>query len=140
MAPKGKSVQSQEPIKDCDEIYASLPLVHEEKVIGYHHPYESKSRTAHSSSSREKIVDDEDENMSPNHSEINDEPRRYNFKAHEEGTQSNSGFTHPQIPLSQSMLEQYQVRQQRNQARKAQNVAKGAIQKEQQRWLKEELP
>ncbi|MBW0465523.1 hypothetical protein O181_005238 [Austropuccinia psidii MF-1] len=96
--------------------------------------------TAHASSSREKIVDDEDENTSPNHSEANDEPRRGDFMVHEEGTQSNSEFTHPQIPLSQSMLEQSKVRQKRNQAHKAHNVAKRASQKEQQRWLKEEIP
>ncbi|MBW0480576.1 hypothetical protein O181_020291 [Austropuccinia psidii MF-1] len=87
MAPKGKSVQSQEPIKDCDELYASLPLVHKEKVTGCHHPYASKPRTTHASSSRERIVDDEDENMSPNHSETDDEPRRDNFMVHEEETQ-----------------------------------------------------
>ncbi|MBW0533814.1 hypothetical protein O181_073529 [Austropuccinia psidii MF-1] len=79
MAPKGKSVQSQEPIKYCDELYPSLHLVHKEKVTGCHHPYASKPRTAHSSSSREKIVNDEDENMSPNQSETNDDPRRDNF-------------------------------------------------------------
>ncbi|MBW0545688.1 hypothetical protein O181_085403 [Austropuccinia psidii MF-1] len=37
MAPKGKTVQSQEPIKDCDELYASSTLVHKEKVTGCHH-------------------------------------------------------------------------------------------------------
>ncbi|MBW0558265.1 hypothetical protein O181_097980 [Austropuccinia psidii MF-1] len=42
--------------------------------------------------------------------------------------------------LAQSMLEQSEVRQQRNQARKAHNVAKHASQKEQQKWLKAELP
>ncbi|MBW0583313.1 hypothetical protein O181_123028, partial [Austropuccinia psidii MF-1] len=47
-----------------DELYASSPLVHKEKVTGHHHPYASKPRTGHASSSREKIVDDEDENMS----------------------------------------------------------------------------
>ncbi|MBW0526267.1 hypothetical protein O181_065982 [Austropuccinia psidii MF-1] len=65
IAPKGKTVQSQEPIEDRDERYASSPLVHKEKVTGHHHPYASKPRTGHASSSREKIVDDEDENMSP---------------------------------------------------------------------------
>ncbi|MBW0470672.1 hypothetical protein O181_010387 [Austropuccinia psidii MF-1] len=50
MAPKGKTVLSQETIKDCDELYASLPLVHQEKVTGHHYPYPSKPRTAHSSS------------------------------------------------------------------------------------------
>ncbi|MBW0544804.1 hypothetical protein O181_084519 [Austropuccinia psidii MF-1] len=87
-----------------------------------------------------KIVDDEDENMSLTQMETNDEPRRDNFTVHEHGTQSNSEFTHPQMPLAQSMLEQSEVRQQRNQARKAHNVAKRASQKEQQKWPKEELP
>ncbi|MBW0480133.1 hypothetical protein O181_019848 [Austropuccinia psidii MF-1] len=123
-----------------NDLYASFPLVHKEKVTGNHHPYASKPRTAHSSSSREKIVDDEDENMSPNHSETNDEPRRDNFMVHEEGTWSNSEFTHPQMPLAQSMLEQYKIRKQRNQAFKAHNVEKCASQKEQDRWLKVELP
>ncbi|MBW0535140.1 hypothetical protein O181_074855 [Austropuccinia psidii MF-1] len=140
MSPKVKSVLSQEPIKDCDELYASLPLVQKEKVTGPHHQYASKPRTAHASSSREKNVEDEDEKMSPNHSEKNDEPRRYYFMAHEEGTQSNCEFTHPQMPLAQSMLEQSGIRQQRNQACKAHNVPKHASQKEQQRWLKAELP
>ncbi|MBW0486080.1 hypothetical protein O181_025795 [Austropuccinia psidii MF-1] len=90
MAPKGKSVQSKEPIEDCDELYASSPLVHKEKVTGCHHPYASKTRTGHASSSREEIVDDEDENMSSTQSEINDEPRGDNFMAHEQGTPSNS--------------------------------------------------
>ncbi|MBW0491937.1 hypothetical protein O181_031652 [Austropuccinia psidii MF-1] len=44
MAPKGKTVQSQDPIEDCDELYASSPLVHEEKVTGCHHPYASKQK------------------------------------------------------------------------------------------------
>ncbi|MBW0520615.1 hypothetical protein O181_060330 [Austropuccinia psidii MF-1] len=65
MAPKGKSLRSQEPIEDCDDIYAYSPQVHKEKLTGRHHPYSSKPRTGHASSSREKIVDDEDENMSP---------------------------------------------------------------------------
>ncbi|MBW0584971.1 hypothetical protein O181_124686 [Austropuccinia psidii MF-1] len=64
MAPKGKSVQSQEPIEDCDELYESSPLVHKEKVTGRHHPYASKPRTAHASSSRETMVDEKDEKMS----------------------------------------------------------------------------
>ncbi|MBW0579492.1 hypothetical protein O181_119207 [Austropuccinia psidii MF-1] len=42
--------------------------------------------------------------------------------------------------LAQIMLEQSEVRQQRNQARKAHNVAKRASQKEQQKWLRVELP
>ncbi|MBW0469939.1 hypothetical protein O181_009654 [Austropuccinia psidii MF-1] len=78
--------------------------------------------------------------MSPNHSETNDEQRRDDFMAHEEGTLSNSEFTHPQMPLSQSMLEQSEVRQQRNQAHKAHSVEERASQKEKQRWLKAELP
>ncbi|MBW0594133.1 hypothetical protein O181_133848, partial [Austropuccinia psidii MF-1] len=72
-----------------DELYASSPLVHKEKVTGCHPPYASKPRTSHASSSREKIVDDKDENMSPTQSEINSEPRRDNFTEHEKGTQSN---------------------------------------------------
>ncbi|MBW0554198.1 hypothetical protein O181_093913 [Austropuccinia psidii MF-1] len=78
--------------------------------------------------------------MSPTQSERNDEPRRDNFMAHEHGTQSNSELTHPQMPLAQSMLEQSEVRQQRNKAHKAHNVEKHASQKEQQKWLKAELP
>ncbi|MBW0577321.1 hypothetical protein O181_117036 [Austropuccinia psidii MF-1] len=123
-----------------DELNASSPLVHKEKVTGRHHPYASKPRTGHASSLRATMVDDEDENMSPTQSERNDEPRRDNFTAHEQGTQSNSEFTHPQMGLSQSMLEKSKVRQQRNQAHKAHNVAKRASQKEKQKWLREELP
>ncbi|MBW0540326.1 hypothetical protein O181_080041 [Austropuccinia psidii MF-1] len=115
-APKGKSVRSQEPIEDRHELYASSPLVHKEKVTGRHHPYASKPRKGHSSSSREKIVDDEDENMSLTQTEINDERRWENFTAHERGTQSTSEFTHPQM---QSMLDQSKMRQQSNKACKA---------------------
>ncbi|MBW0546691.1 hypothetical protein O181_086406 [Austropuccinia psidii MF-1] len=78
--------------------------------------------------------------MSPNYSEKNDEQRSDNFMAHEEGNQSKSEFTHPQFPLTQSMVEQSKVRQQRNQACKVHNVARHASQKEQQRWMKAELP
>ncbi|MBW0471513.1 hypothetical protein O181_011228 [Austropuccinia psidii MF-1] len=123
-----------------DEIYAYLPLVHKEKVTGRHHPYASKPRMGHASSSRERIVDDEDENMCPTQSETNDEPRGYNFMVHEKGAQSNSEFTHPQMPLTKSMLNKSKMRQQRNQACKAHHVAKRASQKEQQRWLRVELP
>ncbi|MBW0573378.1 hypothetical protein O181_113093 [Austropuccinia psidii MF-1] len=42
--------------------------------------------------------------------------------------------------LAQSMLEQSKVRQQRNQACKAHNMAKRASQKEKQKWLRAELP
>ncbi|MBW0559982.1 hypothetical protein O181_099697 [Austropuccinia psidii MF-1] len=126
-------------LKASDELYASSPLVHKEKVTGCHHPYASKPRTGNSSSSRGKIVDDEDENMSPTQSETNDEPRRDNFMEHEQGTQSNSDFTHPQMGLAQSILEQSKVRQQRNQACKTQTVAKRASKKEQQKWLKAEF-
>ncbi|MBW0523816.1 hypothetical protein O181_063531 [Austropuccinia psidii MF-1] len=59
--------------------------------------------------------------------------------AHEQGTQSNSVFTHPQTPLACSMLDQAKIRQQRNKAHKAHNVAKHASQKEQQKWLKAEI-
>ncbi|MBW0567994.1 hypothetical protein O181_107709 [Austropuccinia psidii MF-1] len=44
------------------------------------------------------------------------------------------------MPLSQSMLNQSNMRQQRNNACKVHNVAKGASQKEQQKLLKVELP
>ncbi|MBW0510902.1 hypothetical protein O181_050617 [Austropuccinia psidii MF-1] len=140
MAPKGKLVHSQEPIDDCDKIYASFPLVHKENVTWCHHPYSSKPRTAHTSSTREQIMDDEDENMSLTQSETNDEPRRHNFMAHEQGTQSNGEFNHPQMPRAQSMLDQSKMRQQRSQAHKAHNVAKNASQKEQNKCLKAELP
>ncbi|MBW0482089.1 hypothetical protein O181_021804 [Austropuccinia psidii MF-1] len=43
------------------------------------------------------------------------------------------------MPLAQSMLEQSEIGQQRNQACKAHNVEKDASQKEQQIWLKVEL-
>ncbi|MBW0563224.1 hypothetical protein O181_102939 [Austropuccinia psidii MF-1] len=78
--------------------------------------------------------------MSPTQSEKNDELMRENFMAHEQGTQSNSEFTHPQMPLAQSMLDQSEMRQQRNEACTAHNVAKRASQKEQQKWLEAELP
>ncbi|MBW0507898.1 hypothetical protein O181_047613 [Austropuccinia psidii MF-1] len=78
--------------------------------------------------------------MSPTQSETNDEPRRDNFTANDQGTQSNSEFTHPQMPLAQSMLDQSEMRKQRNQACKSHNVAKRASQKEKQKWLKAELP
>ncbi|MBW0463822.1 hypothetical protein O181_003537 [Austropuccinia psidii MF-1] len=64
-----------------DELYASSPLVFKENITGCHHLYASKPRTGHASSSREKIVDDEDENISLTQSETNDEPRRDNFMA-----------------------------------------------------------
>ncbi|MBW0553692.1 hypothetical protein O181_093407 [Austropuccinia psidii MF-1] len=78
--------------------------------------------------------------MSPTQSETNDEPRRENLMAHEQGTQSNSEFTHPQMPLSKNMLGQSEMRHCTNQACKAKNVEKCASQNEQQKWLKEELP
>ncbi|MBW0501946.1 hypothetical protein O181_041661 [Austropuccinia psidii MF-1] len=78
--------------------------------------------------------------MSPTQSERNGEPRRDNFTAHEHGTQSNSEFTHPQMPLARSILDKSKIRQRRNKARKAHNVSKCASQKEQQNWLKAELP
>ncbi|MBW0580181.1 hypothetical protein O181_119896 [Austropuccinia psidii MF-1] len=87
-----------------DEPCASSPLCHKEKVTGRHHPYASKPRTANASSSREKMVDDEDENISPTQMETNDEPRRDNFTVHEHGTHSNSEFTHPQCPFPRVCL------------------------------------
>ncbi|MBW0550837.1 hypothetical protein O181_090552 [Austropuccinia psidii MF-1] len=75
---------------------------------------------------KRNIMDDEDENMFPNHSETNDDPRRNDIMMHEEGTQSNSEFT-------QSMVEQSKIRHQRNQACKAQNAAKHSSQKKKQR-------
>ncbi|MBW0512051.1 hypothetical protein O181_051766 [Austropuccinia psidii MF-1] len=122
-----------------DELYASSPLVQKEKVTGCHHPYASKPRTGHASSSRKKIVDDEDENMSLTQSETYDEPRRANFTVNEQGTKSNSEFTHPQMPLAQSMLNQSEMRELRDQACKAHNVEKHPSQKEQQKWLKAEF-
>ncbi|MBW0483479.1 hypothetical protein O181_023194 [Austropuccinia psidii MF-1] len=78
--------------------------------------------------------------MSLTQRETNDEPRGDSFMVHEQGTQSNSEFTHAQIPLAQSMLDQSEMRQRRNQACKACNVAKIESQKEQKRWLKVEIP
>ncbi|MBW0520033.1 hypothetical protein O181_059748 [Austropuccinia psidii MF-1] len=123
-----------------DELYVYLPLVCKEKVTGRHHPYASKPRTGHASSSREKMVGDEDENMSPNQSKTNDDPRREDFMVHEEGTQSNTEFTNLQMPISQSMLDKSEVRQQRSQACKPQNMAKRPSQKEKKTWLKAEIP
>ncbi|MBW0503587.1 hypothetical protein O181_043302 [Austropuccinia psidii MF-1] len=123
-----------------DEIYESSPLVHKEKVTGSHHPYYSKPRTGHASSSIEKFVDDEDENVSPTQSETTGEPRRDDLIVYEECTWENSEFTHPQMPLSQCMLNQSEMRQQRKKAHKAPNVATHASQKEKQRLLKVELP
>ncbi|MBW0488188.1 hypothetical protein O181_027903 [Austropuccinia psidii MF-1] len=84
----------------------------------------------HASSSRERILDDEYENMSPTQCKTNGEPRRDNFMVHEEGTGSNSEFTHPKMPLSQTMLNKYDMRKQRNKAHKSHK---------QQIWLKVEL-
>ncbi|MBW0471508.1 hypothetical protein O181_011223 [Austropuccinia psidii MF-1] len=44
------------------------------------------------------------------------------------------------MPLAQSMLDQSEMRQQRNHDCKAHNVVKFTSQKEKQRWLKVELP
>ncbi|MBW0513388.1 hypothetical protein O181_053103 [Austropuccinia psidii MF-1] len=123
-----------------DELNESLPVVHEENSTRCHHPYASKLSTGHASSSTEKDVNDEDENMSLTQSETNCEPRRENFMVHEEGTRANSELTHPQMPITQSMLNQSEMRQQRNQAGKADIVAKSASHKDQQRWVKAELP
>ncbi|MBW0477001.1 hypothetical protein O181_016716 [Austropuccinia psidii MF-1] len=94
-----------------DELYAFLPLVNKEKDTGHHHPYSSKPEMGHSSSSREEIVNDEDGNMSSTQSETNGEPRRDNFSENEVENQSNSEFTHPQIPPTKSMLDQSKMRQ-----------------------------
>ncbi|MBW0504051.1 hypothetical protein O181_043766 [Austropuccinia psidii MF-1] len=89
---------------ESDELYASLSLVHKEKVTEHHHPYSSKPRTHHASSSRGGIVDHENENMSPTQVKTNGETRRDDFTTHEEGTPANTEFTHPQMPLAQSMI------------------------------------
>ncbi|MBW0474659.1 hypothetical protein O181_014374 [Austropuccinia psidii MF-1] len=94
-----------------DVLYAFFPLVHKEKDTGCHHPYSSKPKMGHSSSSREGIVNDEDENMSLTQSETNGEPRRDNFTENEEENKSNSESTHPQIPLTKSMFHQSKMRQ-----------------------------
>ncbi|MBW0480898.1 hypothetical protein O181_020613 [Austropuccinia psidii MF-1] len=86
------------------------------------------------------MADDEDEKMSLTQIETNSEPRRDNFTENEEGTWANSEFTHPQMPISHSVLDKFNLRQQRNQACKAHNVEKHASQKDHQRWLKAELP
>ncbi|MBW0469664.1 hypothetical protein O181_009379 [Austropuccinia psidii MF-1] len=99
-----------------DELYASSPLVHKENFT--------------------RNLDDEDEKMSPTQSETNGEPRRDNFMAHEEGTWSNIEFTHNQMPLSQSMLNQSKMKKKIKQSCKAHNVEKNAIQKQKQRCLK----
>ncbi|MBW0546532.1 hypothetical protein O181_086247 [Austropuccinia psidii MF-1] len=78
--------------------------------------------------------------MSPTQSKTNDEPRRDNLMEHKKGTQSNGEFTHPQMPLAQSMLGQSRMIQQRNQGHQAHKVAKGASKKKKHKWLKAELP
>ncbi|MBW0500313.1 hypothetical protein O181_040028 [Austropuccinia psidii MF-1] len=87
-------------LHQSDELYASSSLFHKEKVTGHHHPYPPKPRKAHSSSSRETIVDDEDENMSLTKLKQMMNQGGDNFTSHEQGTQSNSEFTHPQMPLA----------------------------------------
>ncbi|MBW0506583.1 hypothetical protein O181_046298 [Austropuccinia psidii MF-1] len=77
-------------LHQSDELYASLPLVHKENVTGHHHPYTSKPIKGNASSSREKIINFEDESMSSTQSETIGEPRRDNFTRNEEGTQANS--------------------------------------------------
>ncbi|MBW0469352.1 hypothetical protein O181_009067 [Austropuccinia psidii MF-1] len=120
-----------------DELYTSLPLDHKEKVTGCHHPYSSKPRMAHASLLGEKIVDDEDEKISLTQAETNGEPRNEIFTALEEGSWSNSEFPHPQMPLSQSMLEfSLNPRLESEGTR----LAKNASQKEKQSWLKAGLP
>ncbi|MBW0460596.1 hypothetical protein O181_000311 [Austropuccinia psidii MF-1] len=89
---------------------------------------------------QEQLMPVRQEKMSPNHSETNDEPRRDHFMVDEKGIQSNGWFTHPQMPITQSMLEKYKIRKQRNKEPKAQNMKKCASQKEKERWLQVELP
>ncbi|MBW0509502.1 hypothetical protein O181_049217 [Austropuccinia psidii MF-1] len=78
--------------------------------------------------------------MSLTQSDTNGEPRRERFMAHEEGTWFNSEFTHDQMPLSQSILEQSKMRKKRSQDCKSHSVAKYSSQKEQRRWWKAEVP
>ncbi|MBW0574205.1 hypothetical protein O181_113920 [Austropuccinia psidii MF-1] len=78
--------------------------------------------------------------MSSTQSETNGELRRDNFTMHEEGTLANSEFTHPQMPIAQSILNQPKMKHKRNQACKPHNVAKFASQKEKKRNLKAKIP
>ncbi|MBW0490160.1 hypothetical protein O181_029875 [Austropuccinia psidii MF-1] len=151
--PGWNPVASQEPFGQSKQPNLNIPsgsqihVGHESHVDGGKQKRQLKNVTqsgllegkpgltlhqTHASSSRKEIMDDEDENMSLNHSETNDEPRRDDFMRNGDGTQSNSEFTHPQMPLAQSMLEKSKIRMQRNQACKAQNLEKHANQKEQQ--------
>ncbi|MBW0480567.1 hypothetical protein O181_020282 [Austropuccinia psidii MF-1] len=109
-----------------DELHSSSPLVNKENLNGCHDSYAYKPRMVYASSSREKIVD---EKMSSTQSETNGDPRRDDFRAHGEGTREKSLFTHPQIPLSQSMLNHAAMKQKRKKAFKAHNMAKGVSQK-----------
>ncbi|MBW0495574.1 hypothetical protein O181_035289 [Austropuccinia psidii MF-1] len=71
--------------------------------------------------------------MSPTQSETNDESRRDNFEAHEQvHPSSNAHFP--------ELCNQTHMRQQRNKAHKAHNIAKRASQKEKQKWLKAQHP
>ncbi|MBW0539244.1 hypothetical protein O181_078959 [Austropuccinia psidii MF-1] len=79
--PSGSQVHvGDEKRVDGDEIYASSPLVHKEKVTGRHHPYACKPRMGHASSSIETIVDDEDEKMSPTQNEAHNVAKRASQK------------------------------------------------------------
>ncbi|MBW0516122.1 hypothetical protein O181_055837 [Austropuccinia psidii MF-1] len=62
------------------------------------------------------------------------------FSMHEDGTRSDSELTHAQMLLDSSMLDQSKMIQKRNEVCKAHNVTKRASQKEQQTWLKADLP
>ncbi|MBW0539049.1 hypothetical protein O181_078764 [Austropuccinia psidii MF-1] len=84
-------------------------------------------------------MDDGDEKMFPTQSKTNCEPRREGFTEHEEDIKENSKLNHSQMALMHSTLDQSRMIQKRNQDPKAHNVEKCASQKEQQRWLKEEL-
>ncbi|MBW0516321.1 hypothetical protein O181_056036 [Austropuccinia psidii MF-1] len=78
--------------------------------------------------------------MSPTQSRKNGKPRREDLVVHEEVTRENSGFTHPQMALTQSFFHQSEMRQKRDQSFKAHNMEKGVRQKHKKRWLKVELP
>ncbi|MBW0478962.1 hypothetical protein O181_018677 [Austropuccinia psidii MF-1] len=91
--PGQNPVASQEPFGQSEKPTLNIPSgsqIWHPKASQYNLRSQSKivskPRTAHASSSREKIVDDEDEDMSPNHSETDYEPRGDNLMVHEEGT------------------------------------------------------
>ncbi|MBW0496353.1 hypothetical protein O181_036068 [Austropuccinia psidii MF-1] len=122
------------------EVYTSSPIFHKERVTGNHHLYAFNPKMGHSCTLRVHLVNDEDENMSPTQSETKGKPRREDLMVHEKGTKRNSEFTHPQMALAHSLLEQSEIRQKRNKSCKSLNVEKGSSQKDQHRFLKAEIP